>query len=181
MLAIHFYFIFHFSEVNGNIFAAQITVKEGTDQGKRFYLQRLQIREPAVTRGAGDAQAQSAALQRSGSPINIAQLLRDVKSEDAPAETPAGPDIIETLYQDALSEPELPEGVTATPAFLERRAAIVEKLEAQDIPRHIKEIMAAAAIFPFNATEVEVGGGSSIENYGEGNPGKSFPQINRIA
>lgn len=65
------------------VYAAQITISEGSEGEKRFYLQRLQIEKPAVLRGAGDAQAHVAALRPAGQTISIAQLLHDVKSEDA--------------------------------------------------------------------------------------------------
>jgi hypothetical protein len=74
--------------INGHAFAAQITIKEGEGEKKHFYVQRLQIKEPAVTRGAGAARAQTAALQQAGSLVSIPGLLRDVKSEDAPKESP---------------------------------------------------------------------------------------------
>ena len=68
-----------------SIYAAQITIFEGTEGEKRFYLQRLQIEKPAVLRGAGNAQAHVATLRPAGLSISIPRLLRDVKSEDAPS------------------------------------------------------------------------------------------------
>lgn len=97
-----FYRLYAPVEVGGNIFAAQITIKENIDGRKGFYVQRLQIKEPAVTRGVGDAQAQAATLQRSGSQVNISKLLHDVKSEDAQSDISLnGDSAIETLYQPA--------------------------------------------------------------------------------
>ncbi len=81
-----FYRLYAPIRIQGNVFAAQITIKEIDGNEKRFYLQRLEINKPAITRGVGDAQARPAALLSAGSPVSIPRLLRDVKSGDAPAD-----------------------------------------------------------------------------------------------
>ncbi len=65
------------------ICAAQITVSEDMDAEKHFYLQRLQIKKPAVFSKGGDEQA-STFLRPAGLFVTISCLLRDVKSDDAP-------------------------------------------------------------------------------------------------
>lgn len=70
--------------IGGTLYAAQITVSEDTEGERHFYLQRLQIKKPAVLRGVGNAQAHVAALRPAGYAVSIPRLLRDVNSEDAP-------------------------------------------------------------------------------------------------
>jgi hypothetical protein len=72
-------------EIGSTICAAQITVSEDADAEKHFYLQRLQIKKPAVFSKGGDAHA-STFLRPAGLLITIPRLLRDVKSDDAPAD-----------------------------------------------------------------------------------------------
>ncbi len=64
--------------------AAQITVSEDANAEKHFYLQRLQIKKPAVLRKGGDTHA-STFLRPAGHIVMIHRLLLDVKSEDAQA------------------------------------------------------------------------------------------------
>lgn len=69
--------------IRNSVYAAQITISEGVDAKKHFYLQRLEIKRPAVLRKDGDKQT-STFLRPAGSLVSIPRLLRSVKSEDAP-------------------------------------------------------------------------------------------------
>jgi hypothetical protein len=86
--------------VEGRLFAAQITLREDSDSNRRFYLQRLQIKNPAGDKGASEhpypAGQDSAAIMgdvssetqvrspgSAVSMVSISRLLRDVKSDDA--------------------------------------------------------------------------------------------------
>jgi hypothetical protein len=100
-----FYRLYAPIAVGGRIFAAQITVREDSDSNRRFYLQRLQIKNPAGDKGVsehpypagqmpaaimGDGSAETPVRSpgSTGSPVTISRLLRDVKSDDAPDATP---------------------------------------------------------------------------------------------
>ena len=95
-----FYRLYAPFAVEDRLFAAQITLREDADSNRRFYLQRLQIKNPAGDKGVselpypagqdpaaimgdGSSETQVRSPGSAGSLISISRLLRDVKSEDA--------------------------------------------------------------------------------------------------
>ncbi len=96
-----FYRLYAPVAIGGNLYAAQITIREDIRESRRFYVQRLQIKDPAGDKGvselpypaghvpaaiAGDGGSELPVRSpcSAGSPVSILRLLRDVKSEDAP-------------------------------------------------------------------------------------------------
>ncbi len=96
-----FYRLYAPIAIGANLYAAQITIREDTQENRRFYVQRLQIKNPAGDKGASElpypagrvpaaiaGDGGSERLVRSpgsaGPLVSIPRLLRDVKSGDAP-------------------------------------------------------------------------------------------------
>ncbi len=99
-----FYRLYAPIAIAGREYAAQITIREDKRENRRFYVQRLHIKNPAGDRrvsallrpagqepvaimGDGSAEKQVHSPGTAGSLLSIPFLLHSVNSEDAPART----------------------------------------------------------------------------------------------
>ncbi|MCC8190986.1 MAG: hypothetical protein LIP77_10210, partial [Planctomycetes bacterium] len=113
--------------VGGRLFAAELTVKNSTDGGHRFYLHKLKLKDPAGPKLQSGVATEAARPPAAGSLYSISQLL-GIVNERGPEHfyQSAHLNTIEPYYQDAKTN-DLGRGYmdwhTATPTH--RAAAII--------------------------------------------------------